>query len=122
LCWGGKERVKGLIIKGKGKETAVPYIEPGEVERERWKKIINDKECVCRISPFFRRNNISSARLEEISHNLLEISLSPSVPTSLRNIPTKYNIIVCLWTYGFHKLLESLRCDSFTSPLALEHL
>src|SRR6266511_5854636 len=61
-------------------------------------------------------------RLAEISHNLLEISLSPSVPASLRNIPTKYNIIVRLWTYGFHKLLESLRRASFTSPLALEHL
>ena len=61
-------------------------------------------------------------RLAEISHNLLEISLSPSVPASLRNIPTKYNIIVRLWTYGFHKLLESLRRASFSSPLALEHL
>jgi protein SMG6 len=61
-------------------------------------------------------------RLAEIIHNLLEISLSPSVPASLRNIPTKYNIIVRLWTYAFHKLLESLRRASFTSQLALEHL
>jgi len=29
---------------------------------------------------------------------------------------------VRLWTYAFHKLLESLRRASFTSPLALEHL
>ena len=55
-------------------------------------------------------------------HNLLEISLAPSVPASLHNIPTKYNIIIHLWTHGFHKLLESLRCTSFSSPLALEHL
>lgn len=61
-------------------------------------------------------------RLAEIIHNLLEISLAPSVPASLRNIPTKYNIIVRLWTYAFHKLLESLRRASFTSALALEHL
>ena len=41
---GGKE--KGLIIKGKGREMTVPYVEPGEVERECWKKVINDhKEC-----------------------------------------------------------------------------
>lgn len=60
--------------------------------------------------------------MAEIIHNLLEISLAPSVPASLRNIPTKYNIIVRLWTYAFHKLLESLRRASFTSPLALEHL
>jgi protein SMG6 len=48
--------------------------------------------------------------------------LSPSVPPSLRIIPTKYNIIVRLWTYAFHKPLESLRRAAFTSPLALEHL
>ena len=60
--------------------------------------------------------------MAEIIHNLLEISLAPSVPASLRNIPTKYNIIVRLWTYAFHKLLESLRRASFSSPLALEHL
>lgn len=65
---------------------------------------------------------IPLVRLAEIIHNLLEISLAPSVPASLRNIPTKYNIIVRLWTYAFHKLLESLRRASFTSPLALEHL
>ena len=35
---------------------------------------------------------------------------------------TKYNIIVCLWTYAFHKLLESLHHAAFASPLALEHL
>ena len=60
--------------------------------------------------------------LAENIHNLLEISLSPSVPPSLRIIPMKYNIIVRLWTYAFHKLLESLRRAAFASPLALEHL
>jgi len=53
---------------------------------------------------------------------MLEISLAPSVPASLRNIPTKYNIIGRLWLFGFQKLLESLRQASLTSPLALEHL
>ncbi|CAA7267658.1 unnamed protein product [Cyclocybe aegerita] len=84
----------------KGKE-----VESDELERERWRKQISDHK-----------------ELAEIMHNLLEISLAPSVPASLRNIPTKYNIIVRLWTYAFHKLLESLRRASFTSPLALEHL
>lgn len=55
-------------------------------------------------------------------HDLLQISLAPSVPASLRVIPTKYNIIVRLWTYAFHKLLETLRRASFASTLALEHL
>jgi protein SMG6 len=55
-------------------------------------------------------------------HNLLEISLAPSVPASLCNIPTKYNIIIQLYTHAFHKLFESLCRASFASVLALEHL
>jgi hypothetical protein len=55
-------------------------------------------------------------------HNLLEISLAPSVPASLRNISTKYNIIIRLWTHAFHRLLESLHRVSLASLLALEHL
>ena len=39
---GGKEREKGLIVRGKGKEMTVPHAEPGELEKEWWKKIIND--------------------------------------------------------------------------------
>jgi hypothetical protein len=47
MVLGGKEREKGLIFKGKGKEMTIPTVEPGDVEREHWKKIINDhKECV----------------------------------------------------------------------------
>ncbi|KAF8638491.1 hypothetical protein AX16_010474 [Volvariella volvacea WC 439] len=76
-----------------------------EKEQERWKKQIEDHK-----------------KLADVVHNLLQISLSPSVPSSLRNIPTKYNIIVRLWTFAFHKLLESLRRASFTSPVALEQL
>jgi protein SMG6 len=55
-------------------------------------------------------------------HNFLSISLNPALPASLRNIPVKYNIIVRLWTHGFHKLLESLRCASFHSTIAQELL
>ncbi|KAJ7694140.1 hypothetical protein B0H17DRAFT_1057941 [Mycena rosella] len=76
-----------------------------EKEKDKWKRQIEDHK-----------------ELAEIIHNLLEISLAPSVPASLRNIPTKYNIIIRLWTFAFHKLLESLRRASMTSPLALEHL
>ncbi|KAJ7470538.1 hypothetical protein FB451DRAFT_1254044 [Mycena latifolia] len=76
-----------------------------EKEKDKWKRQIEDHK-----------------ELAEIIHNLLEISLAPSVPASLRNIPTKYNIIIRLWSFAFHKLLESLRRASFTSPLALEHL
>jgi len=40
----------------------------------------------------------------------------------VRNIPTKYNTIIRIWTYAFHRLLESLRHASFNSCLALERL
>jgi protein SMG6 len=60
--------------------------------------------------------------LAETIHNFLEISLNPALPASLRDIPTKYNIVIRLWGRAFHKLLESLRRASFTSPLALELL
>ncbi|KAJ7074934.1 hypothetical protein B0H15DRAFT_962385 [Mycena belliarum] len=36
--------------------------------------------------------------------------------------PTKYNIIIRLWPFASHKLLESLRRASSTSPLAHKHL
>ncbi|KAH7903321.1 hypothetical protein BJ138DRAFT_166763, partial [Hygrophoropsis aurantiaca] len=55
-------------------------------------------------------------------HTLMEISLAASVLASLCVIPTKYNIIMRLWTHAFYKLLETLRRASFNSPLALEHL
>lgn len=55
-------------------------------------------------------------------HNLLQLTLAPHVPASLRNIPTKYNIIIRLWTHGFNKPLETLRRASFQSAIALEHL
>ncbi|KAF8061488.1 hypothetical protein FPV67DRAFT_1703906 [Lyophyllum atratum] len=93
-----------VTLKGKQPENTAPTTDE-DIEREKWKiQITNHKQ------------------LAEYIHNLLEISLAPSVPASLRNIPTKYNIIVRLWTYAFHKLLESLRRASFASALALEHL
>lgn len=54
--------------------------------------------------------------------NLLQLTLGPQVPASLRNIPTKYNIIIRLWTHAFNKPLETLRRASFHSAIALEHL
>jgi len=60
--------------------------------------------------------------LSELMLNLLEISLTPGVPASLRNIPEKYNIIIRLWTNCFYRLLENLRRSSLTSKIALEYL
>ncbi|KAF8559498.1 hypothetical protein OG21DRAFT_1594361 [Imleria badia] len=80
-------------------------ISDDQLEQQKWLKLISDHK-----------------RLAEMMHNLMEISLAPSVPASLRVIPTKYNIIIRLWTHAFHKLLEALRRASFSSPLALEHL
>ncbi|KAK7043684.1 hypothetical protein VNI00_008295 [Paramarasmius palmivorus] len=91
-----------ILLKGKSPQTED---DEAEKEKEKWVRQIEDHK-----------------KLVETIHNLLEISLAPSVPASLRNIPTKYNIVVRLWTFGFHKLLENLRRASFSSPLALEHL
>ncbi|EGN96009.1 hypothetical protein SERLA73DRAFT_112057 [Serpula lacrymans var. lacrymans S7.3] len=89
-----------VMLHGHGKD-----VPDDDLEQQKWRKLISDHK-----------------RLAEMMHNLMEISLAPSVPASLRVIPTKYNIIIRLWTHAFHKLLESLRRASFTSSLALEHL
>lgn len=55
-------------------------------------------------------------------HNLMTMTLSPQVPTSVNSISTKYNIPTRLWGHVFHRLLENLRRASLTSHVALEHL
>lgn len=89
-----------VLLQGHGREVTEE-----ELEQQKWLRVIADHK-----------------RLADMMHNLMQISLSPSVPASLRVIPTKYNIIIRLWTHGFHKLLEALRRASCNSPLALEHL
>ncbi|KAI6038993.1 hypothetical protein EDC04DRAFT_2868129 [Pisolithus marmoratus] len=89
-----------VLLQGRGREVTEE-----ELEQQKWMRVIADHK-----------------QLVDMMHNLMQISLSPSVPASLRVIPTKYNIIIRLWTHGFHKLLEALRRASFNSPLALEHL
>lgn len=66
-------------------------------------------------------NSFYLSKLTQVILNLLEISQAPSVPASFRIITAKYNTIVRLWTYSFHKLLESLRRASFCYPIAPEH-
>ncbi|KIY51103.1 hypothetical protein FISHEDRAFT_57210 [Fistulina hepatica ATCC 64428] len=87
-----------VVLKGKQPEDRTQEI-------DKWQKQLNDHKA-----------------LIDTIHNLLEISLAPSVPVSLRNIPKKYNIIARLWTNGFHKILESLRRASLASPVAMEYL
>ncbi|KAI0063876.1 hypothetical protein BV25DRAFT_1899085 [Artomyces pyxidatus] len=76
-----------------------------EAENMRWRKTIADHKL-----------------LAEMMHNLLQISLAHNVPVSLRSIPKNYNIIICLWTHAFHRLLEHLRRASLNSRIAMEHL
>ncbi|KDQ59481.1 hypothetical protein JAAARDRAFT_126988 [Jaapia argillacea MUCL 33604] len=98
-------RAPGLLVKQRNSREVKPKDEEAEKENERWRKMVEDHKC-----------------LAEMMHNLLEISLAPSVPASLRNIPQKYNIIMRLWTHAFNKLLENLRRASCRSPIAFEHL
>ncbi|KAI0303402.1 hypothetical protein B0F90DRAFT_1911396 [Multifurca ochricompacta] len=88
-----------IVIKG-GPSTGSE-----EAEKMRWKKAIEDHKL-----------------LSEMMLNLLEISLSPRVPVSLRSIPDKYNIIIRLWTNCFYRLLENLRRSSLSSKIAFEYL
>ncbi|KAA1471246.1 hypothetical protein DENSPDRAFT_776086 [Dentipellis sp. KUC8613] len=88
-----------LVLRGGGE------VGGEDSEKAKWKKMIDDHK-----------------QLAEMMRNLLEISLAHGVPTSLRNIPQKYNIIIRLWTHAFHRILENLRRSSFSSKIALEHL
>ncbi|KAH9171504.1 hypothetical protein EDB89DRAFT_1108247 [Lactarius sanguifluus] len=88
-----------IVIKGG------PSMGSEDAEKARWKKATEDHK-----------------QLSELMLRLLEISLAPGVPASLRNIPEKYNIIIRLWTNCFYRLLENLRRYSLNSRIALEYL
>ena len=56
--------------------------------------------------------------LSELMLDLLTISLVAGIPTSLKNIPQKYNIIIRLWTNCFYRLLKNLWHSSPISKIA----
>ena len=67
----------------------------------------------------------SLTRLAESIREMLALTLAPTVPASLKNIPQKYNLIIRLWSHAFYHLLESLRHAArppTTSLVALEYL
>ncbi|CCM02870.1 uncharacterized protein FIBRA_04983 [Fibroporia radiculosa] len=103
---GDREPRVGILLKGRpGSATET---KAGEDEAERWRKLMTDHK-----------------DLAEMMQKLLTMTLAPSVPASLRNIPTKYNLIIRLWTHAFHRLLELLRRAASppnTSVIALEYL
>ncbi|KAJ6585822.1 hypothetical protein B0H19DRAFT_1060009 [Mycena capillaripes] len=66
-------------------------------------EVERDKECEC-----------GSARSRTTKSKLRFILPS--------KYPSPHNIILCLWTFAFDKLLESLCRASFTFALTLEHL
>ncbi len=64
--------------------------------------------------PSRRRRTDSFSRPAEAMHNLLELTLAPGVPASVRHIPIKYNVIMRLWSHAFNKPLQALRNSSFS--------
>ncbi|KAL1742791.1 hypothetical protein HDZ31DRAFT_42469 [Schizophyllum fasciatum] len=88
-------------IRLKGKDAS----SSDDAEHEKWRRQITDHK-----------------RLIDRMHDMLQLTLNPNVPASLRNIPKKYNLIARLWMFGFHRLLENLRAASLRSPVAMEHL
>ncbi|CAL1704092.1 unnamed protein product [Somion occarium] len=101
----------GVLVKSKlanGSPVQEVKGSSEEQERERWKKIINRHK-----------------ELAENMHYMLSLTSAPTLPSSLRNVPIKYNLIIRLWTHAFHKPLESLRKAAnppTSSRVALEHL
>ncbi|KAH7902875.1 hypothetical protein BJ138DRAFT_1200323, partial [Hygrophoropsis aurantiaca] len=79
-----------VLLHGRGREA-----NSEELEQQKWVKLIADHK-----------------QLAELMHTLMEISLAPSVPASLRVIPTKYNITIRLRTHmhstNFSKLYDEL--------------
>jgi protein SMG6 len=106
-----------IVIKGG------PSIGAEDAEKARWKKATDDhKKYVSLFLSNLHGLIKYTCSLSELMLRLLEISLAPGVPASLRNIPEKYNIIIRLWTNCFYRLLENLRRSSLNSKIALEYL
>jgi len=87
------DNVMSSRVALKGKE-----VESDELEKEKWKKQMSDHSTLVFFViywEYFLPKTVKIFSLAKNIHNLLEISLSPSVLPSLRIIPTKYNFIVC---------------------------
>ncbi|KAI0781175.1 hypothetical protein BD413DRAFT_620672 [Trametes elegans] len=99
----------GVLIKGRPVSTGASRpVASDEEESERWRKLVTDHQA-----------------LAESIREMLALTLAPTVPASLKNIPQKYNLIIRLWSHAFYHLLESLRHAArppTTSPVALEYL
>lgn len=96
----------GLLQKGQPVHTRTKQEE--EAEQERYRRLVQEHK-----------------ELANVVHQLLCVTLGPSVPVSLRNIPIKYNLVTRLWLHAFHRLLESLRRAAISSAypdIALENL
>ncbi|KAJ7040049.1 hypothetical protein C8F04DRAFT_1231146 [Mycena alexandri] len=74
-------------------------------EREKWKLQIEDHKLFA-----------------EMIHDIMRLSLTPGVPSSLSSIPSRYKLIIRLWRCAFLNLLQSLHRAASSSTLALEHL
>ncbi|KAH9853995.1 hypothetical protein C2E23DRAFT_727275 [Lenzites betulinus] len=99
----------GVLIKGRPASTGAPRSAANEEEdSERWRRLVSEHRA-----------------LAESIREMLALTLAPTVPASLKNIPQKYNLIIRLWSHAFYHLLESLRHAArppTTSPVALEYL
>ncbi|KAH9946315.1 uncharacterized protein BXZ73DRAFT_86461 [Epithele typhae] len=103
----GERGSRGVLIKGRASSNALAST-TDEGESERWRKLVSEHQ-----------------QLAECIREMLALTLAPTVPASLKNIPQKYNLIIRLWSHAFYHLLESLRHAArppTSSPVALEYL
>ncbi|KAH9943293.1 uncharacterized protein BXZ73DRAFT_74284 [Epithele typhae] len=107
----GERGSRGVSIKGRASNNALASTAAtNEGESERWRKLVPEHQQLMLL-----------VRLVECIREMLALTLAPTVPASLKNIPQKYNLIIRLWSHVFYHLLESLRQPT-SSPVALEYL
>jgi len=63
----------------------------------------------------------SQAQVTSVLSGTIVTRPTPKYPPNDHVSASSTSSMPHLWTYGFHKPLESLRRASFNSPLALEH-
>ncbi|EJF65625.1 hypothetical protein DICSQDRAFT_77263 [Dichomitus squalens LYAD-421 SS1] len=106
---GERAAQRGVLIKGRPANSgAARDATDEEGESERWRKLVAGHQ-----------------QLAESIREMLALTLAPTVPASLKNIPQKYNLIIRLWSHAFYHLLESLRHAArppTSSLVALEYL
>ncbi|KAI0693720.1 hypothetical protein BC835DRAFT_1406670 [Cytidiella melzeri] len=101
----------GVLLRAQQNGVITREVGKDEAEKDKYMRIVTKHK-----------------ELAEVIHDLLTLTMAPSVPASLRHIPTKYGLVGRMWKTAFYHLLETLRRAASSCPpeaeenVALEHL